>query len=357
MPLIIAEAGVNHNGSEELAIELVDKAYQSGADIVKFQTFKANKLVTQTAEKASYQKSNTGNSGSQLSMLEKLELSFDSFKRIKQHCDELGIEFLSTAFDSESLNFLVNDIGIKRLKIPSGEINNAPLILEHAATGLDLIVSTGMSTLDDIYNVLAVIAYGLINGNKDPEDIKDFKSAYQSSEGKLLLRKKVTLLHCTTEYPAPLNEINLNAMKLMNEEFHLPIGYSDHSNGILVSIAASSLGANIIEKHFTLDKSMEGPDHKASLNPDELKELVQSIRQVQIALGNKEKTPSKSELKNISIARKSLVALKDIKQGDVFNNENLGCKRPGSGITPLRYWELIGKQAKVDFIAGELIHE
>lgn len=357
MTLIIAEAGVNHNGKEELAIELVNEAYKSGADIVKFQTFKAKNIVTKKAIKADYQLENTEAYETQFSMLEKLELSYNSFIKIKLHCESLGIEFLSTAFDEESLKFLTNELGLKRLKIPSGEINNAPLILAHAALGLDLIVSTGMCDLDDIKKVLGVIAYGYLYGGIPPENISDFNLAFESKNGQDKLKDKVTLLHCTTEYPAPIDEINLNAMHTLSEQFNLPYGYSDHSEGIMVSIAAASLGACIIEKHFTLDTSMEGPDHLASLAPEELSQMVKGIRQVTKALGSSIKSPSASEVKNIDIARKCLVALRDIKKGEKFTIENLGCKRAGKGVSPYYFWEYLDKTAVCSFEEGQAIYD
>lgn len=357
MTLIIAEAGVNHNGDENLAFELVDAAYKAGVDIVKFQTFKAKNLVTEAAKQAEYQVENTKKEESQLQMLTRLELSYQAHHKLIEHCNKLGIEFLSTAFDSESLAFLVNDLGLKRLKLPSGELTNAPLVLEHARTGCDLIVSTGMATLAEIEMALGVIAFGY-TAAADALPSKDaFQMAYSSLEGQNLLKKKVTMLHCTTEYPAPMEEINLNAMDTIASAFDLAVGYSDHSKGITIPIAAVAKGATLIEKHFTLDKNMEGPDHKASLEPDELAEMSVAIRQVEKALGSKIKAPTVSEIKNKMVARKSLVALKDINSGDIFSKDNLTIKRPGSGASPYMYWELLGCEAKNEYCAGELISE
>ncbi|CAK1771896.1 N-acetylneuraminate synthase [Vibrio crassostreae] len=357
MTLIIAEAGVNHNGNDKLAFELVEAAYQAGADIVKFQTFKAKNLVTESAKKADYQVANTQKQESQLAMLSRLELSYEVHHQLVAHCNKLGIEFLSTAFDSESLDFLVNELGLKRLKIPSGEITNAPLVLEHARTGCDLIVSTGMATLAEVESVLGVIAFGYLTDDDKQPSILAFQQAYASNEGQRLLKEKVTILHCTTEYPAPMEEINLKAMDTLGLAFDLASGYSDHSEGITIPIAAVARGAVLIEKHFTLDKTMEGPDHKASLEPGELKAMIDAIRQVEVALGTNVKSPTVSEVKNKAVARKSLVAAKPISVGETFNMENLVIKRPGSGMSPYKLWELLGKTASKPYQAGDLIVE
>ncbi|PFG45501.1 N-acetylneuraminate synthase [Vibrio sp. ES.051] len=357
MTLIIAEAGVNHNGDEKLAFELVDTAHQAGADIVKFQTFKAKNLVTEQAQQADYQVVNTQKQESQLAMLSRLELSYEVQNQLVAHCQSLGIEFLSTAFDSESLDFLVNDLNLSRLKIPSGEITNAPLVLEHARTGCDLIVSTGMATLSEVEAVLGVIAFGYtVDNNATPSELA-FQQAYASEVGQQALKEKVTLLHCTTEYPAPMDEINLKAMDTLANAFELPAGYSDHSEGITIPIAAVARGAVLIEKHFTLDKNMPGPDHKASLEPQELTAMVSAIRQVESALGHSLKSPTLSEVKNRPIARKSLVAAKCIQEGEVFTDENLTIKRPGSGMSPYCFWQLQGQAASRSYQSGELIFE
>ncbi|TKF23478.1 N-acetylneuraminate synthase [Vibrio genomosp. F6] len=357
MTLIIAEAGVNHNGDENLAFQLVDAAYHAGADIVKFQTFKAKNLVTEEAVQAEYQVTNTQKQESQLAMLSRLELSYDVHHQLVKHCESLGIEFLSTAFDSESLDFLVNDLGLTRLKIPSGEITNAPLVLEHARTGCDLIVSTGMATLSEVEAVLGVIAFGYTaDKNVKPTELA-FQQAYASEQGQKALKQKVTILHCTTEYPAPMAEINLKAMDTLGRAFELPAGYSDHSEGITIPIAAVARGAVLIEKHFTLDKNMEGPDHKASLEPSELTAMVAAIRQVEVALGVGVKSPTVSEVKNKAVARKSLVAAKAIQQGELITEDNLTIKRPGSGMSPYHYWTLLNQPASQDYQAGDLIFE
>ncbi len=357
MTLIIAEAGVNHNGSEELAFKLVDAAYQAGADVVKFQTFKAKNLVTEEAKQAEYQVTNTQKQESQLEMLTRLELSYEAHYKLVSYCEELGIEFLSTAFDSESLDFLVNDLGLTRLKLPSGELTNAPLVLAHARTGCDLIVSTGMATLSEIETALGVIAFGYTAAQDEKPSMLGFQEAYASEAGQQALKEKVTILHCTTEYPAPMEEINLKAMDTLGRAFELAAGYSDHSEGITIPIAAVARGAVLIEKHFTLDKNMEGPDHKASLEPQELEAMVKAIRQVEIALGSNVKTPTVSEVKNKSVVRKSLVAATDIKEGEKLTKSNLTVKRPGSGLSPYLYWEFIGRKVTKSYKAGELIIE
>jgi len=357
MTLIIAEAGVNHNGSEKLAFELVDAAYRAGADIIKFQTFKAAKLVTASAEQADYQITNTKRKESQLAMLSRLELSFEFHLELVEYCKKIGIEFLSTAFDSESLNFLVNDLKLKTLKIPSGDLTNAPLVLEHARTGCDLIVSTGMATLSEIETALGVIAFGFVASETEKPSIHAFEKAYYSEHGQELLKEKITILHCTTEYPAPLQDINLKAMDTIANAFKLPVGYSDHSAGINIPIAAVAREATVIEKHFTLDHNMEGPDHKASLEPEQLKAMIEGIRNIELALGDGLKGPRPSEVKNKTVARKSLVADQMIKQGSVFSKENLTTKRPGSGQNPINYWRLLGSESKKDYQIGELINE
>ncbi|RYU42411.1 N-acetylneuraminate synthase [Aliivibrio finisterrensis] len=357
MTLIIAEAGVNHNGDENLAFQLVDAAYHAGADVVKFQTFKAKNLVTEDAVQAEYQVTNTQKQESQLAMLSRLELSYEVHHQLVKHCESLGIEFLSTAFDSESLDFLVNDLGLTRLKIPSGEITNAPLVLEHARTGCDLIVSTGMATLSEIEAVLGVIAFGYVTDKTAEPSELAFQQAYASEQGQNALKQKVTILHCTTEYPAPMAEINLKAMDTLGRAFELPAGYSDHSEGITIPIAAVARGAVLIEKHFTLDKNMEGPDHKASLEPQELTAMVSAIRQVEVALGVGVKSPTVSEVKNKAVARKSLVAAKAIQQGELITEDNLTIKRPGSGMSPYHYWALLSHPASQDYKAGDLIVE
>ncbi|MGJ8692783.1 MAG: N-acetylneuraminate synthase [Thalassotalea sp.] len=356
--VIIAEAGVNHNGSIERAFALVDAAVNAGADIVKFQTFKAELLANSEAKQADYQIANTKQEQSQLAMLKKLELTFDEHLAVKDYCLQQGIDYLSTAFDDESLAFLVDVMGLTTLKIPSGEITNAPFILKHALTGCDLIVSTGMCDLADIEFALSVISFGLIAQQNQQVTIPSraaFKQAYNSKLGLQLLKEKVSVLHCTTEYPAPINEVNLCAMDLMAEHFMLPIGYSDHTQGINVSLAAVAKGAHIIEKHFTLDRNLPGPDHQASLEPDELTELVSAIRIIDSALGNKVKTATASEQKNIAVARKSIFAKHDIKQGQIITEQDLIVMRPGDGLSAKYYYDLLGSAAIRHFNAGETL--
>jgi N-acetylneuraminate synthase len=352
---IIAEAGVNHNGSLDLAFQLVDEAVKADADAIKFQTFKTENLVTKTAKQAEYQEKNIGESTSQYDMLKRLELSYDDFKQLKQYCDEKNILFLSTPFDLESVDFLIQEIGMELVKIPSGEITNAPYLYRIASQGVKVIVSTGMATMQEIHNTLAFLAYGFAaKTNVSFEKVKEY---YQTSEAKKLLEEKVSILHCTTEYPTPFEDINLNAMDSIREEFQLDVGLSDHSEGILVPTAAVARGATIIEKHFTLDKTLPGPDHKASLEPKELSEMIQSIRLIEKALGESQKQPTQVELKNKDAARKSLVAAKSIKKGESFTLESLVVKRPGTGISPYYYWDYLGQAAKEDYEEDEVIQE
>ena len=346
---IIAEAGVNHNGCKETAFKLIDVAVQAGADAVKFQTFKASNLVTKNAVKAEYQKKTTGADEYQLSMLKRLELDHGLHFELKTYAEKQGIEFMSTAFDSESLSFLVSQVNLQRLKIPSGEITNGPLLLEYARSEQNIILSTGMSSLSDIETALSVLAYGLIYPGQTPKGTEDFMQAYFSLEGQNALRSKVTLLHCTSEYPAPLDDINLAAISTMKSAFGLPVGYSDHTAGIAISTAAVALGATVIEKHYTLSREMEGPDHKASLEPDELKAMVNSIRDVEKAIGAAVKTCISSELKNRQLARKSLVAAQPIAKGEVITESHLTAKRPLGGISPMNYWDVLGSTAIKDY--------
>ena len=298
---IIAEAGVNHNGDRDVAFQMVEAAAGAGVDAVKFQTFNTKNLVTMTAPKAAYQSETTDPRESQFEMLQKLELDKDTHRALKQYTEQNGLQFLSTAFDLESLAFLSNDLKLEILKIPSGEVTNGPLLLEYAKTGRELILSTGMATLDEIRQALAVLAFGLIGG-KTPS-INAFLKAYESEEGQIALRDRVILLHCTTQYPAPLESINLRAMATLRDTFHLRVGYSDHSEGILVPCTATALGAVSIEKHFTLDKNLEGTDHILSADPAELAEICQASRRVSVMLGESGKRPGADELTNRDAAR------------------------------------------------------
>lgn len=353
---IIAEAGVNHNGSLKMAKELIRAAKQAGADAVKFQTFKTENLVTKHAKQANYQIENLGEATSQFSMLKKLELTYEEFQELQLFAEAEQIEFLSTAFDFESIDFLVDQLSIPIIKIPSGEVTNTPFLHYVASKRKPMILSTGMATIEEIHEALAFIAYGLARP-KEQVVLEEVDNFYRTTEAKEVLESYVTLLHCTTQYPAPIDSINLNAMNQMEEVFQLPIGLSDHSEGIMIPIAAVALGAKVIEKHFTLDKTLEGPDHVSSLNPDELSEMVKKIREIEIALGDGIKTPTATELKNSIAARKSLVAKTAIKAGDVFTIENLTVKRPGGGQAPSRYWNYIGQKAVKSYDEDELIDE
>jgi len=325
--LIIAEAGVNHNGSLEMAKKMVDTAKACGADIVKFQTAKLDSLVSRSAHMAEYQKKNIGVDESQKDMLKKLLLDFDEFVELADYCKQIGIMFLSTPFDIESIHFLV---GMQDIwKVPSGEITNYPYLVEIGKTRKRVILSTGMAEMSEIQSAIDVLK------NSGTEDI--------------------TILHCTTEYPAPIKDVNLNVMQTMKDVFGYPVGYSDHTQGIEVDLAAVALGATVIEKHFTLDRNLPGPDHKASLEPDELKAMVDGIRKIELALGTGEKKPSEVEMKNRLVARKSIVAKRSIKKGDVLTENNITTKRPGSGINPMKWNEVLGTRAVRDFEEDELI--
>jgi len=352
---IIAEAGVNHNGSLDLAKSLIDAAVDAGADAVKFQSFKAEKLVTKQAPKAQYQKDNTGNEQSQYEMLKALELSFDEQRALATYCHDKGIEFMSTAFDDDSLHFLAEVLDVQRFKIGSGELTNIPFLWRHAKYGKKLILSTGMSTLEEIRQALSVLAFGYCKPEDDEPTLKKCAEVYATDAAKKMLKDKVTLLHCTSNYPASLDSIHLNAMDTLASTFDLDVGYSDHSAGILVPIAAVAKGACVIEKHFTTDRSLPGPDQKASISSAELKEMVKQIRQVETALGSSEKQPSSSELDTRQVARKSIVALEAIVPNDVFTEKNLGIMRPGTGTEPKYYWDYLGKVASRAYQAGDLI--
>jgi N,N'-diacetyllegionaminate synthase len=328
--LIIAEAGVNHNGSLELAKQLVASAAAAGADMVKFQSFLTSKIISSNAPKAQYQKETTGTDESQYEMLKKLELSPSAHEVLIEECRQHRIGFFSTAFDTDSFDLLV-DLGLEQVKIPSGEITNLPLLRYMTRLGKPVILSTGMSGLGDI------------------------EAAIEAIEQAGTPRERITVLHCTTEYPTPMADVNLRAMVNMKNAFGVQVGYSDHTPGIEVSIAAVALGATVIEKHFTLDRNMPGPDHQASLEPHELKAMIDAIRNIEKALGDGLKRPSASELKNTPVARKSIVASCDIKAGELFSAENLGTKRPGTGISPMRWDEVVGRSAPRNFSADELI--
>lgn len=351
---IIAEAGVNHNGSIKMAKQLIDVAAESGADAVKFQTFKAEKVISKLAPKAEYQKIATDATESQLDMVKRLELDIHAHHALIAHCQSRCIQFLSTPFDFESIDLLTKTLDLPCIKIPSGEITNGPYLLKIAQTGKQVILSTGICTLGEIETALGVLAFGY-SRKKEKPSMDGFQKALGSEAGRKILEEKVILLHCTTEYPAPFDEINLRVMETMRSAFGLPIGLSDHTKGIAVSIAAVALGAVVVEKHFTLDRNLTGPDHKASLLPEELTKMISGIRQVEKSLGSALKMPTKSELKNRDIARKSLVASMPIRKGETFTEMNLTIKRPGHGMSPMLYWEVIGKPSRDDFQHDELI--
>ena len=341
---IIAEAGVNHNGATDLAFQLVDAAVAAGANIIKFQTFTAEKVVTPDAPKAAYQKETTGREESQLDMLRTLELSADAHRELFAYCQVRGIEFLSTPFDADNVDLLTG-LGVARIKIPSGDITNGPLLLKAGQTGLPLIISTGMATLPEIEAALGLAVLGNLGATDKDLRPESFSSALHSKAGQTYLQDKVTLLHCTTEYPAPFEDVNLRAMATMAEAFGLPVGYSDHTLGLAVAIAAAARGAVVIEKHFTMDRSLPGPDHRASLEPAELAELVRCVREVEKALGSSAKAPSRRETENSAVIRKSIVAAADIAPGEVMAPGNLAVMRPGTGRSPMEYWSLLGEPA------------
>ena len=326
--LIIAEAGVNHNGSLAMAKQLADAAKAAGADIVKFQTATPELVISRFAEKAEYQKAETGEAESQLEMCKRIHLTFDEHARLKEYCDSIGIAYLSTPFDLDSIDFL-EQLGTPLWKVPSGEITNLPYLEKIAATKKPVILSTGMSMISEIEDALTILE----DGGAGP----------------------ITLLHCNTEYPTPIEDANLLAMQDLREQFGLPVGYSDHTAGIEADIAAAALGAVVIEKHFTLDKALPGPDHKASLSPEELTAMVAAVRKTELALGDGRKHVTESEAKNKPIARKSILAKRDIKKGETFTPENLTVKRPGDGISPMRWYDVLGKTAKRDFAEDEKI--
>lgn len=326
--LIIAEAGVNHNGSLAMAKQLAGVAKAAGADIVKFQTAKPELVISRFAEKAEYQKAETGEAESQLEMCKRIHLTFDEHAQLKEYCDSIGIAYLSTPFDLDSIDFL-QQLGTPMWKVPSGEITNLPYLEKIAATKKPVFLSTGMSMISEIEDALTILE----DGGAGP----------------------ITLLHCNTEYPTPIEDANLLAMQDLREQFGLPVGYSDHTAGIEADIAAAALGAVVIEKHFTLDKALPGPDHKASLSPEELTAMVAAVRKTELALGDGRKHVTESEAKNKPIARKSILAKRDIKKGETFTPENLTVKRPGDGISPMRWYDVLGKTAKRDFAEDEKI--
>lgn len=353
---IVAEAGVNHNGSPELALRLVDAAADAGADAVKFQTFRAEKLVTRSAAKADYQLQTTDRGETQYEMLRKLELSEQAHRAVAHRCRERGIRFLSTPFDLDSLRLLVDVIGVEAIKLASGELNNGPLLHAAGKSGKPVILSTGMGSLEETESALAMLAHGYAGGDAAPDTASAAK-VYASDAGKHAVRENVIVLQCTTAYPAAFPELNLRAMQTLRQAFGTRVGFSDHSLGLTAPIAATALGASLIEKHLTLDCGMKGPDHAASLDPGMMKRLVMAIRDVEAALGSGEKRPSATELANARVLRKSLAATTAVRKGERFTTTNLTVLRPGTGMSPMQYWAWLGREAARDYSAGELIEQ
>jgi N-acetylneuraminate synthase len=353
---IIAEAGVNHDGVLADALRLVDAAADCGANCVKFQTFDADLLAAAHATKAPYQQRTTGHAESQRDMLRRLSLAKPDYFELMKHAADCNIDFLSTPFDRSSLSYLVDELGLKRIKIGSGDLTNAPLLLDAARAGVAIVLSTGMSTMDEVAEALSVIAFGY-SGISEPPSRRAFAAVWDKPEMRMLLRDRVALLHCTTEYPAPAEETNLRALDTLRKTYGLETGYSDHTLGIDVAVAAVARGASIIEKHLTLDRSRRGPDHAASLDPDEFKRMVETIRIVERALGDGHKSPQPAEIKNMPIARKSIVAARSIAAGEVLSEDNLVCKRPGDGLSPFAFWDLQGQKAARSYEAEELIEQ
>ena len=352
---VIAEAGVNHNGSLERALAMVDAAAEAGATMVKFQTFVPEKLASRYAQMANYQSRNTGRRQSQLEMLRELHLDEVAHYRLLERCRRVGIGFLSSPFDVESLEFLASRLGVDRLKIGSGEITNAPLLVAAGRSGLPVILSTGMSSLDEVRSALGAVAWGMLHQGKPADVTKEFVEAMEEACESGLLRRRATLLHCTTQYPTPPESVNLRAMQTLASEFDLPVGFSDHTTSTVIPVAAVALGATVIEKHFTLDRSLPGPDHAASLEPSELGELVSHVRGAEKALGDGSKTMQPVEGENVSAARKSIVAAMAIPAGARFTTANLAIKRPGRGMSPFQYWWLLGREATRNYEPDEVI--
>ncbi|MBI1202249.1 MAG: N-acetylneuraminate synthase [Rhodopseudomonas sp.] len=351
---IIAEAGVNHNGQLDLALALVDAAAAAGADVVKFQTFSAERLATGAAGMADYQKRNLGGAEPQIEMLRRLELTPAMHAPVIERCKSRGIEFMSSPFDLESLRFLVEQCDVATIKIPSGEITNGPYLLAIGRSGRKAILSTGMAELAEIAAALDLLAWGYL-GKGDPVTIDEVAGTRNLPEARAVLADKIVILQCTTEYPAEFSTINLRAMDTLRETFGLPVGFSDHSEGIAIPIAAVALGAVMVEKHLTLDRTMPGPDHKASIEPQELAAMVAGIRAVGLALGDGGKSVYPVELKNRAIARKSLVAARPIASGAVIAADDIVAKRPGTGLSPMRFWSVIGSTAARAYAPGDLI--
>ena len=352
---IIAEAGVNHNGDINLAHKLIDTAAEAGADAVKFQTFNAAKLTSPNLAKADYQKNKTNKSESQQDMLKSLELPLKWHQNLKERAENNGLDFLSTAFDIDSHNFLIK-LGINKIKIPSGELTNGPLIWKFAKSGIDIIISTGMADISEIEDALATIAHSY-NSKDIPTNMSEIRKLWLNQKIKDSLKGKVTILHCTSQYPAEFRHVNLRAMQSMKDKFGLDIGYSDHTMGMSISLAAAANGATVIEKHFTIDRSLPGPDHAASLEPNELIKMVQEIRNIEISMGDGIKRPQEDEEKIKLSVRKQIIAAKAIKKGTLIDITDLTSARCGEGMSPNDVWSLVGKISKNSYNTGDLINE
>jgi N-acetylneuraminate synthase len=352
---VIAEAGVNHNGSLEMALELIDAAAAAGADAVKFQTFKADRLVTKGAQKAAYQKQTTGIAESQCEMLTKLELTHEMHLALMARCRERAVEFLSTPFDPIILQYLVDVLGLRRIKLSSGEVTNGPFLLEAIRRSDHLILSTGMSSLGEVEEAIKVLGWGIEDESSSPSSRLELNSYWPSNTVMEVLRERVILLHCTTEYPAAYAETNLRAMDTMRDLWGIPVGFSDHTPGITIPLAAIALGAEVIEKHITLDRGLPGPDHAASLEPSEFKSMIVGIRAVEDALGDGIKRPSTAEFANRTLVRKGLHAARAIPYGEILSTSNVAIKRPGSGLSPMAYWDVLGSVASRTYQEDEPI--
>lgn len=359
-PQIIAEAGVNHNGDPDIAFALIDAAVKAKADWVKFQTFKTESLVTSAVPLAKYQKQyasvDDALADSQFTMLKKLELDHATHRALYAHCKASDIKFLSTPFDHESLNFLVHDLGLDTLKLGSGDMTNAPLLLKIGQAGCSLILSTGMADLEEVKTALGVLAFGYIAGTERPCR-KGFAEAWQSAEGRQKVQERVTLLHCTSAYPAPLEDVNLLVMDTLRKQFNLSVGFSDHTKGVAVAVASAVLGASVIEKHLTLDNTMSGPDHAMSCEPEEFTRLVAEVKIATMAMGSKIKRVVESEVDVRNVARKSLVCSMPISAGELFDETTLTVKRPGTGISALEYYEWLGRAAGKDYEKDDIIDD
>lgn len=352
---VIAEAGVNHDGRRDTALRLADAARAAGADCVKYQAFRADLLVSSSAPKAAYQTAALGEAVSQREMLRALELSPDDFRHIRDHCADIGIDFLCSAFDAASLEFLVGELGQNRVKFGSGDLTDAPLLVRAARLGVEVLVSSGMSTLADVETGLGALAFGYGAPAEARPGPAAFAQALASAQGRRLLGEKVGLFHCTSSYPARLADVNLRAMQTLSAAFGLTTGYSDHTEGDLAAVAAVALGARMIEKHLTLDRSLPGPDHAASLDPAGFGRLVEAVHQTELLLGHGWKVPGPAETETRQVARKSLAAATDIRAGDPFSPANLTVKRPGTGVAPAQYWEVLGRTARRDYLADDEI--